>query len=250
MIGRWLSKILIALSDRLTPKYPYAKYFNLKLGQVNDYGRIVPKDQVPEWLAKGWVEVPGFSTFGFRPKVDEVFVFGTPKTLMDIEPSTLIGMKIAGYGGGGWYGMGSPGYFGLVLHDSDTDGKDGIALLYTVWFASSYMLVDDRIVACSPQLYDRFHPWLAPQYVEEHIPHWDDLSEILCESEMTALDLADDQLTVRFEKNGKQHIIEFVKNDPRLAPYWNGIPLRDAFDTGVIRERFIFQEPGAILFEG
>ncbi len=31
--------------------------------------------------------------------------------------------------------LGSPGYFGLVLHDSDTDGKEGIALLYIYcWF--------------------------------------------------------------------------------------------------------------------
>lgn len=248
MIGRWLLRLFLTLNDRFKPKHPYAQYFNLKLGQVKGYGRIVPKDQVVEWQAKGWVEALGFSTFGHRPEPDEVFVFGTPQTLMDIEPSTLIGRKIVGYGGGGWYGMGSPGYFGLMLHDNDSVSQHQIALLYAVSSASNYTLVDGRNVICYyPPLDERFHPWVL-HYPNEQKPNWDALLEITRESEITAVDLADDQLTLSFEKDGKQHTIEFVKNDPRLAPYWNGVPVGDAFDTGVIRERFIFQELGAVLF--
>ena len=249
-ITGWLKEFLLTLKKMFTRRRPFDRYFNLKLGNVTGYGRIIPKDQIPEWWSKGWIAAPGFFSFGLRPKENEIFVFGTPKTLMDVEPSTLIGKKIAGYGSGGWYGMGSPGYFGLLIHEGDTASQDAVALLYTVFGASSYTLVDNRIVDCHPHLYDRFHPWLAPQYVEEHIPHWDDLSEILRDSEITAVDLTDNRFTLQFEKDGQRHVIEFVKNDPRLAPYWNGIPMRDAFDTGIIRERFIFNEPGAVLFDG
>lgn len=249
-ITGWLKENLLTLKKMFTRKDPFDRYFNLNLGNVTGYGRIIPKNQIPEWWSKGWIAAPGFSTFGHRPKEDEIFVFGTPQTLMNVEPSTLIGKKIVGHGTYGWYGMGSPGYFGLLIHERDKDSQDAVALLYTVFGARSYTLVDNRIVGCHPHLYDRFHPWLAPQYVEEHIPHWDDLSEILGDREITAVDLTDDRFTLQFEKDGQGHVVEFVKNDPRLAPYWNGIPLRDAFDTGIIREWFVFQEPGAVLFGG
>ncbi len=248
-ITGWLKEFLLTLKKMFTRRRPFDRYFNLKLGNVTGYGRIIPKDQIPEWWSKGWIAAPGFFTFGFRPKEDEVFVFGTPKTLMDVEPSTLIGKKIVGHGTYGWYGMGSPGYFGIVLSDSTTEAENQTVLVYAVGYAAGYTLINYRVLSCSPHLYDRFHPWLAPQYVEEQIPHWDDLSEILRDSEITAVDLTDDRFTLQFEKDGQRHVIVFVKNDSRLAPYWNGIPLRDAFDTGIIRERFVFQEPGAVLFE-
>ena len=127
-------------------------YLDLQQGNVENYCMMVHKAEVPQWYEQGWLPhyAVGLSrreanrasmVYGFMRFKRDVLLFGRPEYLADKSP---IGRKIVGFCTHlGTYGMGGPGFFGLLL---DTDEY----LVYTAWHAGYSTLLDNRAVEIYP----------------------------------------------------------------------------------------------------
>lgn len=102
-------------------------YLDLQQGNVENYCMMVPKAEEPQWYEQGWLPhyAVGLSrreanrasmVYGFMRFKRDVLLFARPEYLAAKSP---IGRKIVGFSTHlGTYGMGGPGFFGLLL---DTD---------------------------------------------------------------------------------------------------------------------------------
>ncbi len=105
-------------------------YLNLKLGIVEQYSVIVKKGDLKHWKKSGWltyteIRLPegdeeAFRIYGTFNKQMETLVFNRPRLLKDIPEQEIIGRKVLGISTNlGTYGMGGPGFFGLLLNNSE-----------------------------------------------------------------------------------------------------------------------------------
>ncbi|MCA9902706.1 MAG: hypothetical protein KC547_02520 [Anaerolineae bacterium] len=234
---RWLTKIL----GRKRP----VPYRDLDLGLIKAYSLIIPKGDIETFLAQGWREAPDFRDFHYRPNADETVMLTKPITLSESDTSVLIGQRITGFSTYyGSYGMGGPGFMGLSLSDQPPDHE---VVIYAVWGASEYTLLDEREIECHPRYYDERHPWRS-LFADEDVPNWDELSPVLIGCQIESVELTQDHFALRLNKESQSHLLEFVKNDPRLPDHGGGEPRRDAFKVGVIGDYIVFQHKNAILW--
>ncbi len=237
------------LLDLLKKKRAPHPYENLKMGLIKQYSLIIPKSSLQIWLDKGWIENPDFRDFHYAPKPTETVVLGKPSTLSEIDTSRLVGRTIVNYSWYGTCGMGGPGFLGFTLDnqlDTEEEIVDENVLVYAVWGAAEYTLIDNRVVECSPQFYRDFHPWVS-RFADEDIPNWDDLGPVLPGSRVDFIGLSGSNCIITVSKGDQNHIIEFFKNDASLPPFGNGNPRRDAFSLGVIGDSIVFQHEKAAL---
>lgn len=217
------------------------------MGLIKHYSLTISKSELQFWLDKGWEEAPKFDS-----KLDpmKTTILGKPKTLSNIKINTLIGKTIVNYGTNyGTYGMGGPGFLGFKLDSSpntENEHIDGNIMVYAVWGASQYTLIDDRVIECNYQFYSKVHPWIS-KFSDENIPNWDDLGIIILGSQISDIKLTDNNCTIYVSKEGHIHTIEFLRNDPRLPLQGNGQPRSSAFALGSISNFIVFQQENAIL---
>lgn len=220
-------------------------YRQLKLGLICEYSLIIRKADLAGFLARGWREAADFRDFHYRAGFRQTVVLSKPRTLSEIEVETLIGKRITGFSTYyGSYGMGGPGFFGLSL---DRQPADQQIMVYAVWGAAQYTLLDDREIACSPRYYDERHPWLS-HYADKHISNWDELSPVLIGCRIEKIDLTPDSCVVHLLGDHQKHRLEFVKNDGRLPRQGNGDLRKNAFDDKSISEYLVFQREDAVLW--
>lgn len=226
-------------------------YKSLSMGLIRHYSLIIPSKDLQLWLKQGWVEAPGFYDFHYAPRVGETVIIKRPKTLSETGYSSIVGKIITDFWDScGSYGMGGPGFFGLVLKDkiaTETKQFDENVLVFAAWGAKQYTLIDRRVVGCHPGYYDDFHPWFS-FWSDEDIPNWDDLTPVLVGSRIGGVELSDDHCTIEIKKDDARHVIEFLKNDPALPPMGNGEARKDAFSSGVIGNYLVFQHEQGVLF--
>jgi hypothetical protein len=113
-------------------------------------------------------------------------------------------------------------------------------LVFAVWGAAEYTLIDRRVVGCHPRYYDNFHPWFS-FWSDEHIPNWDDLTPALVGSRIEGVELSDERCAVEIQKAEANHTIEFLKNDQLLPLMGNVEARKDAFSFGVMGDYLVFQ---------
>lgn len=102
----------------------------LKMGLIEKYSIIVPAAQREAWESKGWLEEPAFRDFHYEAEEGEAMMTARPRTLAEMDTDSLLGSRAVGFSAHlGTYGMGGPGFFGLLLE------KEGIRqyLVYAVW---------------------------------------------------------------------------------------------------------------------
>ena len=223
------------------PRHPY---LNLQQGNVESYCAIVPKKQLPQWHAQGWLPhyavglsrraancaymVYGFMRFWRR----DVLVFGRPVLLAE---KSVVGCRIDGFCTHlGTYGMGGPGFFGLLL-------DSGEYLVYTAWHAASATLLDGRPIEVPPHQEDAPRGWVC-----EFGQGWDELSPMLAGCEIAECVLEEHRCTLCLQKGGATHLLEFLREDGRLAPNFNG-GARVAYETGKMADYLVFQHKDAWL---
>jgi len=220
-------------------------YHKLKMGKITEYSIIIDEHERAWFERRGWIEAPGLFGWGYRPKEGQIVMISRPLTLSGIIPESLIGQKIIAFATNyGSYGMGGPSFMGITLDNQPTENK---VLIYAVWNSGEYIILDDRIVLCHARYYDKHRPWFS-FWADEDIPNWDDLSPIIIGAEITNIDVLPDKLTLILTKNDQEHLMEFVRNDPRLCKMGNGEPRVNAFNSGVISEYILFQHPNAVLW--
>jgi len=161
----------------------------------------------------------------------DILLFNRPVLLAD---KSVVGRKITGFSTRlGTYGMGGPGFFGLLL---DTDEY----LVYTAWHACFYTLLDGRPIEVYPQTENAVRGWFC-----NFGQGWDDLSPVLNGCEITGCMLAEHGCILNLEKGSVTHVLEFMRQDGRIPP--NCGEARTAYENGTITDYLMFQHKDAWL---
>lgn len=126
-------------------------------------------------------------------------------------------------------------FFGLLLDNSEF-------LTYAVWGAGNYVIIDNRVVECNPDFYEKTKPWLS-NFGENQA--WDDLTTYILGSKIEHITFTEDTCNLALNKLGKKIEVNFVKNDIRL-PRKVGRK-RNAFKKGIISDYLLFQHENGTL---
>src|SRR5689334_6401501 len=120
-----LSDEVDEVDDEEDPLYRHP-LVHLDMGLIDACTQIVPKAMLSTWTAEGWVELPGYLDFQYAAGDDETVIATRPDTLATRGAAALVGVEIAGWSTIlGTYGMGGPGFFGLLLPP-----RSGTAIVY------------------------------------------------------------------------------------------------------------------------
>lgn len=214
-------------------------FLNLKIGDIEQYSMVVKKKDLPKWEKLGWLafnrivlpegDEEAFMLYGDIEK-DELLIFNRPQYLNQIGKDEILGLEIIDFSSHlGTYGMGGAGFFGLEL-------SNGEYLVYAVWNAGNYVMVDDRIVECNPEFYSKTKPWISGFGKGEM---WNHLTEYISGAKIEDYSIDEHSCEIAVNKLGKTITIKFVKNDGRL-PRKVGRK-RNAYNKGRIEDYLIFQ---------
>lgn len=123
------------------------EFLNLPIPEIEQYSLIIPIQEVPYWNQRGWktyhdigmseAQADAWMLYGQLDKQTHMLLFNKPESICEVQPHSLIGRKITAIKTNvGTYGMGGPGYMGLLLDDHQY-------LVYTVWSADRYVHFSD-----------------------------------------------------------------------------------------------------------
>jgi hypothetical protein len=223
-------------------EHPFHK---LNMGLVKEYSMIIPISELGDWTNQGWIEDKKFSDFHYEATKDETIVLNKPKSIKEIDISELVGCRIIEFCSWlGTYGMGGPGFFGLLINL-----KSGVQeyLVYTVWASGQYILLDNRVIECHLRYNKTHRPWISSWGGESVEEQWDDLTDIIVGSIITQAKLFDCEFILEITKNNIKYNIVYYKNNPQLPPLGNGEVRKDAFVTGNIGDYILFNNKNAVL---
>jgi len=220
-------------------------YLKLKIGDIEQYSMVVKKKDLPKWKKLAWLEYTeiglpegdedAYMLYG-EIKNDEQLIFNRPKLIREIDKTNIIGLEILDFSSYlGTYGMGGPGFFGLLLSNEEY-------LTFAVWNAGDYVIVNDRVVECNPELYNKTKPWIS-EY--EDGKTWNFLTEYISGSKIIDYSFNNDSFEMRVDNNGNSFKINFVRNDKRL-PRKVGRK-RNAYKKGKIEDYILFQHKNGTL---
>ena len=220
-------------------------FLNLKIGDIEQYSLVVKKADLEHWRKSGWLpfteiglpegDEEAYLLYGEIEK-DEILIFNRPTLFRDIPTDQLIGLEVKGFCTHlGTYGMGGPGFFGLLLNNSEF-------LTYAVWGAGQYVIIDNRVVECSPQFYKKTKPWIS-NYGDNQ--SWNELTYYISGSKIEKFSLTKETFTLTLKKSNQKIEVVFVRNDAKL-PRKVGRK-RNAFKKGEISDYLLFQHENATL---
>lgn len=220
-------------------------YVNLKIGDIAQYSMVIKKDDLSYWKDLGWEEYKeidlrkgdedAYLLYGELNKEVETLIFNRPILLKDTLKEKITGKTILEINSRlGTYGMGGPGFFGLLLESNEY-------VVYSVWNAGNYVFVNDRIVECSLDCYYKAKPWISnfSNLV------WDDLTDYIVGSTIIDYTIGDEACKLQLQKGTKNIEIQFVRNDKKI-PRKAG-RFRTAFKDGKIGDYIVFQHKDGTL---
>lgn len=217
----------------------------LKMGLIEKYSMIIPAAEKEAWEAKGWTEESTFRDFHYEAEAGEAMMTARPQTMTEIDTDALLGSRVTGFSTHlGTYGMGGPGFFGLLLE------KDGVRqyLVYAVWASGQYILLDGRVIECHLNYNKSHRPWISSWAGEPDEEQWDELTTKVTESLVTAVHLTGEELQLELtQEAGRRCQFVFHRYHPDLPPQGNGGPRKPAFEDGVIGDYIVLSEEDAVL---
>jgi hypothetical protein len=216
------------------------------IADIAEYSMIIDQTELEYWIEKGWVEKEYKKLEGRAKKMAQMFsdypedyqtiIKNLPVVLKDYDCKQLIGRRIWSFSAIlGDYGMGGPGFFGLLLDDEEY-------LTYAVWGSGRYVLVDDNVVECNLELYSSCKPLYSNYGGHDS---WDKLRPLINGAQIIDYQLEEHQFTIKFQKKKEIHQIRFVKNDT-LIPCGEE-KREDAYSEGCIGDYLLFQYKNATL---
>ena len=125
------------------------KFLNLKMGLVKSCYVLIKKSEASLWLERGYKEYSDFRMFKLIPEENETIMLGMPKTITSFGIFNFIGAEIIDCSPcRGTYGMGGPGFFGLLCNTKQGD----FWLNVTIWIACKYISLDEHTIEAHPLL--------------------------------------------------------------------------------------------------
>lgn len=216
----------------------------MKKGLIEKYSMIIPIAEREVWESKGWAEENTFRDFNYEAEEGEAMMTMIPQTVKEIGEDYLLGSRVAGFSTHlGTYGMGGPGFFGLLLEK----GAIRQYIVYAVWASGQYILLDGRVIECHLSYNQSHRPWLSNWVGESEEEQWDELTNNIMGSLVTAVRLTDDELELELTQESLRSRFVFHKYHPDLPPQGNGEPRKPAFEEGVIGDFIVVSEEYAVL---
>ncbi|KAF2507055.1 hypothetical protein EYY60_21340 [Flavobacterium zhairuonense] len=220
-------------------------YLNLKMGNIEQYSMIIKKKDLNYWKRLNWKEYSEINQekidknsellFGLLKNRMETLIFSKPILLKEVRRNKFIGRKITEINTHlGTYGLDSTCFFGLLLDNEEY-------LVYSVWYANNYVLVNDRIVGCSQDCYEKMKPWIS----DSSNLVWDELTEYMIGSTIADYTFEDHELKLLLKKGKERIEVKFVRNDEKI-PRKMG-KFRNAYKTGKIDDYIVFQDKNGTL---
>lgn len=221
-----------------------SSYYELNMGLIKTYSKIIPKADLEKWKNEGWIEDSSFSDFHYAPGKSETVVLGKPQTLSEAGTSDLVGKEILGFMTHlGSYGMGGPGFFGLKMERSGSIDY----LTYAVWASGEYIMMDNRVLECHLRYNDTYRPWISSWAGEGDEQQWDELTDVVVGSMITHVSLSHTVFVLHLAKDEQNHRMVFYRNHDALPPLGSGTPRDNAFTEGTIGEYLVFNREHAVL---
>ncbi len=221
-------------------------YLDLQVGLIEQYAKIIPISELAQYQQKGWLDYQTVGLadgdedaallYGELDKTKETLVFNRPIALNNMSVDCLENQKITGFSNHlGSYGMGGPGFFGLLLSNQQY-------LVFAVWGAGSYVLLNQRVVECHPDLYDEHRPWLSNFGGDLT---WDELSYALLDATIQDVCLSEHELALTLERDGEVCLMQFCQQNLVLPVGKQG--LSAAYDHGEMADYVVLQDEDAVL---
>lgn len=169
----------------------------------------------------------------------------TLENLLDRPVESLIGKKFLEKSFTmGTYGMGGPGFVGLLL-EHPNGAKEW--MVFTVWAADWSILMNDQWVGAHPMFYHKQKPLYSKIRSKGKLLEWDEFSPKIIGGTIVKAHLSDKSFILDIEFNGETHKLEFLDEDPRLPPMPLGGDRKTMKDGDKIGKYIVFHEDGGIL---
>ena len=211
----------------LFKKHPYLK---LNMGLVNENFTVIKKKDLKLWEERGFQKIRKFPIFLYKPNPAEVIMLGKPLTISEFGTENLIHSKISDYTPYmGTYGMGGAGFFGLKL-----EGAFGIRwLVYCIWSAGEHILLDDKIIECHSDFWEKYHPWLTNGTRQEYEQTHENFKNLLSGLEILNIDLQEHALKIRLSGN---HVLETYQKSDKFPEQAGTGKKRLSYETGIMSD--------------
>lgn len=159
-----------------------------------------------------------------------------PATFREVGVDRLLSRRIVQWSSKGSYGMGGPGFFGILLDSKQPYPKEWLIL--SLWGSASWLLlegkelrlqVSERKVPCEPLfavislLLGRLSILLLPflalyQFFRQLFrPMWDRVWKILIDSKIVEVTITENSSVIKVEKRSKIYILEAPQPGPVLG---------------------------------
>ncbi len=167
------------------------------------------------------------------------------QNILNRSVDELIGKKIKGINFTmGTYGMGGPGFVGLLLEDSKSNQE---WMVFTIWAAADSLLLNDKWVGAHPMFYDQQKPLYSNILSKGEVLEWDNVSPEIIGGAILKADLKNKSFTININLNGKIHKLELLDEDPRLSPMPSGEKRKALKDGDQMGKYIVFHEIGGML---
>lgn len=198
---------------------------------------IIKKHEKTLWVERGFEEQREYPIFLYELEDDETVMLGVPETINDFGVSSFVGSKVLEVSNClGTYGMGGPGFFGLLC---DTI-QGNFWLTFTVWYSGEYIMMDGRVMKCHSVYNGQYTPWICKT---DH-----ELNSILSQAMISDIDLSDSEckMSLRFI-DGTDHKIVIYRYSEKLPPMGNGNSRKPAFEEGSLSDYLLVTYENTVL---
>lgn len=135
-----------------------------------------------------------------------------PPRLRDAGAGRCRGRKVLEWSANqGTYGMGGPGFFGLLLESKGPYPREWMTL--TLWGASEWLILDDDWVAAHP----RYYPLRRPLYSDFAEDSWDQVTPILVGATLDSIEVERSHFRFVLESGARLELPEETGRLPRLG---------------------------------
>jgi hypothetical protein len=215
----------------------YLKLWNLQMGLVEANFAVIDNAEKPTWIERGFTECREFPIFLNELDEDKTVMLGVPRTIDEFGTDELLNARILDVSTHlGTYGMGGPGFFGILCEAR----PDPVWLNVALWGAESYVLLDGRVIGCHSDYYPQYHPWTEKSH--------DELFRVFKNAVITAIDLTVRDCALRFVSADRmKHECVICRFSDKLPPQGNGEPRKPAFEDGKMSDYLLVTYVDTVL---
>lgn len=218
------------------------KYLNLNMGLVKENFVIADIHEMDVWKARGFEKIRKYPIFHYTPDPMHVIMLGKPLTIDQFGLETLKNSRIVDFCHHlGTYGMGGPGFVGLKIQGDSGDRW----LVYCVWNAGQYILLDNRVLECHPKFSEDYNPWIGFDHQEKSITA---IKKLLDQAVIQNISLSHEALTITLtDAKSNIHVIETRKTSDQFPPLGGTGKKSDAYADGAMRDYWLVIYDGTHL---